>query len=54
MSLFIITGKYNFIGKRIKIEYLPPITIGDDLEKENERLVNIVKNKIREEENNND
>ena len=45
---FVITGKYNFIGKRVKIEYLKPITIKGDLEKENERLKNLIIKKIKE------
>ena len=46
---FTITGKYKIIGKEIKITYLEPITIKDDLEKENERLRKIIeKNLIKE------
>ncbi len=50
---FVITGKYNFIGKRVKIQYFPPITIGDNLDKENKKLENFIIKKIREEEKKN-
>lgn len=48
---FVITGKYRLfgIGKRIKLEYLEPISIGKDLDKENERLMKIVREKLEEE-----
>lgn len=35
---FVITGKYNFIGKRVRIEFLKPIEVTDDLDETNERL----------------
>jgi len=46
---FIITGKYKLFRKGVKIEFLEPITIGDDLEKENERFMAIVSKKLLEE-----
>jgi 1-acyl-sn-glycerol-3-phosphate acyltransferase len=48
---FIITGKYRLfgIGNRIRLEYLEPIRISDDLDYENNRLMNIIKNKLEEE-----
>lgn len=39
---FIIKGKYRFFSKSLKIKFLKPITIKDDLDKENERLRNII------------
>lgn len=48
---FIITGKYKLfgIGDRVKLEYLEPIKVGDDLDFENNRLMDIIKNKLEEE-----
>lgn len=43
---FVITGKYRVFGKSIKVEFLKPIEIKDDLEKENERLMKIIKDNI--------
>lgn len=45
---FIITGKYRIFGKSVRIEFLKPISIGEDLTKENDRLMNIVKEKLKE------
>ena len=45
---FVITGKYKLFKKSIKIEFLKPIKIGNDLTKENERLMKIISNKIKE------
>ena len=45
---FIITGKYRVFGKSVRIEFLKPISIGEDLSKENDRLMNIVKEKLKE------
>lgn len=45
---FIITGKYRIFGKSVRIEFLKPISIGEDLTKENDRLMNIVKEKLEE------
>ena len=45
---FIITGKYRIIGRSVRIEFLKPISIGKDLSKENDRLMDIVKNKLEE------
>ncbi len=40
---FVITGKYKIFQRRgLRIEFLKPITIGEDLEKENERLRNMI------------
>lgn len=44
---FVITGKYKLFRKGIKIEFLEPITISDDLEKENERLMKIISDKLQ-------
>ena len=51
---FIITGKYKVFGKSVTIEFLEPLTIQDDLEKENERFMEIVKNKLIEGKKNNE
>lgn len=45
---FIITGKYKIIGRRVRIEFLKPISISDDLDKENKRLMDIVESKLKE------
>lgn len=45
---FIITGKYKLFRKNVKIEFLKPIKIGNDLEKENEKFMNIVSEKLKE------
>ncbi|MBR5369924.1 MAG: 1-acyl-sn-glycerol-3-phosphate acyltransferase [Bacilli bacterium] len=45
---FIITGKYRAFGKSVRIEFLKPISIGEDLEKENKRLMDIVESKLKE------
>lgn len=45
---FVITGKYNIIGKRIKIEFLESINVVDELDNENERLMKIISNKLEE------
>lgn len=51
---FIITGKYRLFRKGLKIQFLSPIKIGDNLEKENKRFMKIVEKKIIEEGKNND
>ncbi len=44
---FTITGDYRIFSKNLKIEFLDPIKIsGDDLAGENERLRNIIKDKL--------
>ena len=48
---FVITGKYKLFRKNIKIEFLKPIKIGNDLTKENERLMKIISDKIKENKN---
>lgn len=45
---FIITGKYKLFRKSVKLEFLSPIEIGKDLEKENEKFMNIVSKKLIE------
>lgn len=45
---FIITGKYKPFRKGIKLEFLKPIKIGKDLEKENKKLMDIVSKKLEE------
>lgn len=43
---FVITGKYRIFSRNLKIEFLKPITIGNDIEKETDRLRNIIKEKL--------
>lgn len=43
---FVIKGNYRFLKKGISIEFLKPITIKDDLSKENSRLESIIKNSL--------
>ena len=45
---FIITGKYKVFGRSVNIEFLKPIKIGDDLSKENDKFMNLVETKIKE------
>lgn len=45
---FVITGKYKLFRKKVKIEFLEAMTVGDDLEKANEELMNKVSKKIEE------
>ena len=45
---FIITGKYRLFRRGIKVEFLKPMKIGDDLEKENKRFMDIVRQKLIE------
>lgn len=45
---FVITGKYRIIGRSIKLEFLKPIKVGDSLDEENARLMNLVESKIKE------
>ena len=45
---FIITGKYRIIGKSVRIEFLKPISVGDDLSLENDKFMRLVESKIKE------
>ncbi len=46
---FTITGKYKLFKKSVRIEFLSPIKIeSEDLQKENEKLMNIIKTKLEE------
>ena len=45
---FIITGKYKLLRKSVKIEFLKPMSIGEDLEKANQKLMKVVENKLIE------
>ena len=45
---FVITGKYKLFRKGIKIEFLKPMTIGEDLTRENEKLMHKVEKKLIE------
>ena len=46
---FVITGKYKAFKKGLKIEFLKPIKVGEDLEKENDKLRNLIMKKKEEE-----
>ena len=46
---FTITGQYRLFRKGVKLEFLKPIEIGDDLEKENKKFMNIISKKLKEE-----
>lgn len=48
---FVITGKYKLFQKSIRIEFLEPISIGEDLETENQKLrekISLVLEKTKE------
>ncbi len=45
---FIITGEYKMFRKSIKVEFLKPMTISDDLEKENNKFMQLVSKKLIE------
>ena len=45
---FIITGEYKIFKKSIKIEFLKPIEVSDNLEKENNKFMKIVSKKLIE------
>lgn len=45
---FVITGKYNIFGNRIKIEFLKSRKISKDLDIENEMLMKTISNKLEE------
>lgn len=45
---FVIKGKYRLFSNDLEIEFLKPIDIHDDLVLENERLRNLIKNKVEE------
>ena len=45
---FSITGKYKLFKKSIRIEFYKPIKVKDNLDKENEKLMDIIsKNLIK-------
>lgn len=51
---FIITGKYKFFSKDLKIEFLPhykPKSTDNDLKEANEKLMKIIENKLKEKRN---
>ncbi|MBR2677940.1 MAG: 1-acyl-sn-glycerol-3-phosphate acyltransferase [Bacilli bacterium] len=45
---FVITGKYKLFRKGVKIEFLEPMTIGNNLDEENNKLMNKISNKLEE------
>ncbi len=46
---FIITGKYRFFRKSIKIKFYEPVTIGDNLEEANNMLWNFLNENLQSE-----
>ena len=45
---FVITGKYRIIGKSVRLEFLKPIKVSENLDESNEILMNIIENKLKE------
>lgn len=43
---FVITGKYKLFRRGIKIKFLQPLKVQNDLESENNNLRNIIKNEL--------
>lgn len=43
---FVITGKYEPFKKNIKIQFMEPITVSDNLEESNKKLMEIVANEL--------
>ena len=44
---FVITGKYKIFRKNVKIEFLKPMTISNDLEKSNQELMVKISEKLK-------
>ena len=44
---FVITGKYKIFRKNVKIEFLKPMTISNDLEKSNQELMDKISEKLK-------
>ncbi|MBE6771295.1 MAG: 1-acyl-sn-glycerol-3-phosphate acyltransferase [Ruminococcaceae bacterium] len=51
---FVITGRYKFLRKSIKIQFFEPVTITDNLEESNQMLWNIVHDALENEKTNNE
>ncbi len=51
---FVITGRYKFLRKCIKIQFFEPVTITDNLEESNQMLWNIVHDALENEKTNNE
>lgn len=45
---FVITGKYRIIGKSVRLEFLKPIKVSENLDESNDMLMNIIENKLKE------
>ena len=45
---FVINGKYRLFSRSLKIEFLKPVTIGNNLERENIRLYDVIDRKLEE------
>lgn len=43
---FVIIGKYKAFKKSVKIQFMEPITVSDDLEEANNKLMDIVSNEL--------
>lgn len=44
---FVISGKYKAFERSVKIRFLEPITVSEDLEKSNNELMNIISDELR-------
>lgn len=45
---FVITGKYRPFRKGLKLEFLEPVKVGEDLLRENEKLMKIISDKLKD------
>ena len=45
---FVITGEYKMFHRGVTVEFLPPMEVDDDLEKANQKLMDIVSQKLIE------
>lgn len=46
---FTITGKYKLFRRSVKLKFLKPIKVGSDLEKENQKFMNIISKELEKE-----
>ncbi len=46
---FVISGKYSFLKKGIKVRFFEPMTVGENLEEANNKLMNIVAEELKRE-----
>ena len=45
---FVINGKYKLFSRSLKIEFLKSISIGENLEKENNKLYDMIERKLED------